>query len=809
MKKLIILSLLLSMSLLSFGQLTPELAAKLESKPATQVKGSAIKPTDKIVYGFNSKIKGNDFSYSFPVPGIGNAMIIRASDGKQYMEWLTDTIPADLGKSTFVNIVFPVGVGTGGSHFNMYMSINDKETFTFDNRDEEGWEIKNPDGTTLAFESILLDGSRDRRGYYYLRIPKANLKSTGEPLKLKIRAEKKGTLSWFMVFQDKLDVKGKVSLAPAVSAGKQQLMIDIMHFGAKTKATVKVDGKSIATKELGFGYNSITAGIDVVKQKKNVVVEIATKEQTHKIPVTLSPSRDWTVNFVQHSHTDIGYTRPQNEILAEHIRYIDYALDYCDITDNLPEDARFRWTCEATWAVEQFLQTRPQEQIDRLKRRVKEGRIEVTGMLFNFTELPDEQTLAASLKPLEECRKAGIDVEVAMQNDVNGIAWALADYLPSLGVKYLDMGTHGHRALICFDIPTVFRWQSPSGSEMIAYRAEHYNHGNFLGVEKGNFEEFEIKLLTYLIELDAKNYPYDIAAAQFSGYFTDNSPPSIAACENVKKWNEKYSSPRIRLAVSSEFIKDVEKRYGSQLETIKGAWPDWWTDGCGAAAREVAVSRYTHTDIIANQGLLSMAALKGAKIPQNAYREIDEVNRAMLFYDEHTTGYSESVRQPYSKPTMDQRALKESYSWEGYRRSRTLSETAQGILQGYVQKAKVPSIVVYNTMNWSRSGVVEAYIDHEILPINRKFRILDPVSGKEIAAQPLNSRSDGTYWQFWAEDVPAFSSAQYLIEVSPEFKPKSSSDTSVPTKIENQWYSMTIDAQRGAINTLLDRKSVV
>lgn len=805
MKKLIVLSLLLSFYLLSFGQLTPDLAAKLESKPATQVKGSAIKPTDKIVYGFNSKIKGNDFNYSFPVPGIGNAMIIRASDGKQYMEWLTDTIPADLGKSTFVNVVFPVAVGTGASHFNMYMSINDKETFIFDNRNEEGWEIKNPDGTMLAFESILLDGSRDRRGYYYLRIPKANLKSTGVPLKLKVRAEKKGTLSWFMVFQDKLDVKGKVSLAPAVSAGKQQLMIDIMHFGAKTKATIKVDGKSIATKELGFGYNSITAGIDVVKQKRDVLVEIATKEQKHKIPVTLSPSRDWTVNFVQHSHTDIGYTRPQNEILAEHIRYIDYALDYCDITDNLPEDARFRWTCEATWAVEQFLQTRPQEQIDRLKRRVKEGRIEVAGMLFNFTELPDEQTLAASLKPLEECRKAGIGVEVAMQNDVNGIAWAMADYLPSLGVKYLDMGTHGHRALICFDIPTVFRWQSPSGSEMIAYRAEHYNHGNFLGIEKSNFEEFEIKLLTYLIELDAKNYPYDIAAAQFSGYFTDNSPPSIAACENVKKWNEKYSSPHIRLAVSSEFIKDVEKRYGSQLETIKGAWPDWWTDGCGAAAREVAVSRYTHTDIIANQGLLSMAALKGAKIPQNAYREIDEVNRAMLFYDEHTTGYSESVRQPYSKPTMDQRALKESYSWEGYRRSRTLSETAQGILQGYVQKAKVPSIVVYNTMNWSRSGVVEAYIDHEILPINRKFRILDPVSGKEIAAQPLNSRSDGTYWQFWAEDVPAFSSAQYLIEVSPEFKPKSSTDTSVPTKIENQWYSMTIDTDRGAITTLFDK----
>ena len=58
---------------------------------------------------------------------------------------------------------------------------------------------------------------------------------------------------------------------------------------------------------------------------------------------------------IQHSHTDIGYTRSQTEILAEHLRYIDYALDYRDATDNYPENAKFRWTCEASWPVDEFL----------------------------------------------------------------------------------------------------------------------------------------------------------------------------------------------------------------------------------------------------------------------------------------------------------------------------------------------------------------------------------------------------------------------------------------------------------------------
>ena len=88
-----------------------------------------------------------------------------------------------------------------------------------------------------------------------------------------------------------------------------------------------------------------------------------------KVPV----ARHWQMNLVQHTHTDIGYTRSQMEILAEHLRYIDYALDYCDVTDRYPDAARFRWTCEVAWPVKEYLKNRPASQVERLKRRVKEG----------------------------------------------------------------------------------------------------------------------------------------------------------------------------------------------------------------------------------------------------------------------------------------------------------------------------------------------------------------------------------------------------------------------------------------------------
>ncbi len=65
-----------------------------------------------------------------------------------------------------------------------------------------------------------------------------------------------------------------------------------------------------------------------------------------------------------------------------------------------PDEAKFRWTCETSWAVREYLKARPPRQIARLKKRVQEGRIEVTGMLLNWAEVADENALVHSLEPI-------------------------------------------------------------------------------------------------------------------------------------------------------------------------------------------------------------------------------------------------------------------------------------------------------------------------------------------------------------------------------------------------------------------------
>jgi hypothetical protein len=585
----------------------------------------------------------------------------------------------------------------------------------------------------------------------------------------------------------------------------QMVEVTVEYAGEPVAATVRVGDRSRGER-LAKGTNRFVMDVPAVDVPATATVTVEYGGGTASTAVEVRPVRHWQVNFVQHSHTDIGYTRSQTEVLAEHLRYIDYALDYCDATDDYPESARFRWTCEISWAVSEYLKSRPAAQVARLRQRVNEGRIELAAMYLNFDELPDEQTLAASLYPLKEFRRAGLKSELAMQNDVNGIGWCFSEYFADLGVKYVNMGTHGHRALIAFDRPTVFWWESPSGKRILTYRAEHYMQGNFFGVESDDFERFEARLLDYLATLEAKNYPFDIAVAQHSGYSTDNSPPSTRSSEMIRRWNGKYDWPRLRTAVASEFFHDVETRYADRIQTIRGAWPDWWTDGFASGAREAAVSRITHSDIIAFQTGLSFAKLLGAQLPADAGQQMDQINRSLLFYDEHTFGFSESVRNPYGRETWEQRSLKQSYAWEAYRRSGMLGEVAMGLLQTYVPKTADPSIVVFNPLNWSYSGIAKAYIDHQILPRSKKFEIVD-AQGRTLPAQAGESRSDGTYWSIYVTDVPALGYAQYSIRVKDEPADKPLVTTSPDQiKVENEWYVIDFNLRKGTIGSLFDRE---
>ncbi|MGE5394163.1 MAG: glycoside hydrolase family 38 C-terminal domain-containing protein [Candidatus Saccharibacteria bacterium] len=765
-----------------------------------------ISSEDYLVNGFDKKIAGDDYSYHSSIPEVEQSLIVRATDGNYSMQWQTEKVPLKV-EEKYITFVWLAGIGSSPGLSDMTLTINGREKITFRTDGKREWKIDSPQGSQLFFHSDTEDQFGDQFGFMFLRIPSAKVEK-GKPYQLTMTGGKDNKTSWYMTFQ--MPVRSGLTLRPfpaLIKEGGQSRQLvsgNILYFGLPEKAQIFVEGKLIKEQELKFGANYLRLGLPAVSHKKTVTLKLEAGSYSQQVQLEQFPVRQWQVNLVQHSHTDIGYTRSQSEILAEHLRYIDYALDYCDATDSYPDAAKFRWTCEASWAVDEFLKCRPAAQIERFKRRVKEGRIEIAAMYFNFDELPDEQTLAASLQPLKRFAQNGLHPEMAMQNDVNGIGWCMNDFYHDLGVKYLNMGTHGHRALISFDKPTLFWWESPSGNRMLAYRGEHYMTGNTVfDIQKGDLPNFEVKLLNYLISLADKGYQYDEISIQHSGYLTDNSPPSTIASEVIRQWNDKYEWPKLKTATATSFFKEMEGKYAASFPVYRGAWPDWWTDGFGASAREVAAARKAQSEITATSSGLAMAQLQGAELPKNIGERIQLVNDALLFYTEHTVGYSESVREPYHEQTMEQRAIKESYAWEAYRRTKMVEEETMGQLQSYIQNEAKPSLLVFNTLNWNREGLLTVYIDHQLVPRGTYPKLTDQ-AGNVYPVQALSHRSDGTYWAVWVKDIPAFGYRKLLIE--PVEGVQEQSVKSITPQMENKWYRVQIDAKRGVITSWFDKQ---
>lgn len=638
--------------------------------------------------------------------------------------------------------------------------------------------IRNVSGSWVVFDNIsLFAPSTVKAG-----------KSTGDITALN------GTTSRMLIYGENKEIQHPIELP-------------IVNWSKKSKnVSIHVDGKTYKNANLHYGINTIEIGIPETKTPREAKIEVLSGNKVISTSnIEIEPVKEWNVYLIQHTHTDIGYTKPQTEILTEHLRYIDYVIEYCEMTENYPDDAKFRWTCEASWAVREYLENRPAEQIEKLKKYITNGQIELTAMFFNMAEIVDENSFKTFLEPIAEFKKHNLPVKTAMQNDVNGIAWCLADYFPDLGVKYVWLGEHGHRALIPFDKPTVFNWESPSGKAVTAYRSDHYNTGNFLGVEHGNAEMIKTKLSDYLKNLENKNYPFDAIAIQYSGYFTDNSPASTKTSELVKEWNSKYASPRLRCALPSEFMDYISEKYPQKLESFKVAYPDWWTDGFGSAARETGASRKTHSDMITIEGMLSMAVSKGQKMPQDLHKDIRHIHERLLFYDEHTFGSHASISDPMDENCQIQWAEKSSFAWEGLKSAQMLYETAIGLLQNNLRRSNKPTITFFNTMGWNRSGVQNVYIDYEIIPKDIAFKIVDK-DGKPLAIQPLHSRSEGRYYAILAEDIPAMGYKTYEIIVEKQNVDPLPNANLTGNVLENEYYKLKIDPSKGAIVSLYDKQ---
>ncbi|MEU9971124.1 glycoside hydrolase family 38 N-terminal domain-containing protein [Streptomyces malaysiensis] len=549
------------------------------------------------------------------------------------------------------------------------------------------------------------------------------------------------------------------------------------------------------------------------RDRRDVRVVARNGDASAVLAFALDPPRDWTIHLVHHSHLDIGYTDPQGTVLGEHVAFLDSCLDLTRATDGWPDDARFRWAVESLWSFEQWAAVRPPERVAEFVERVRAGQIELTAMPYNLhSDTCSTDELHELLRLARRVRDThGIEFRSAMQTDVPGSVAGLPDALSPLGVRYLSVAhnwagrsvptTNGGARL-----PRLFRWRAPSGKEVLVWMTDSphglaYMEGPVLGFDT-SYAMVDDLLPAYLTSLatnpypfppellgspapapgEREPYPWDVLHLRVQGHFGDNAPPRLILAETVRRWNETWDSPRLRLSTNTDFFTDAEARLGDAIPAFEGDWGDWWVEGVGSGARPQAMVRRaqsTVTDATTLYGIAALASPAGAAtdLATAARGGADQVYRSVSLFNEHTWGAAD----PWTHGDAGGESGEQQWHWKygyalhGDNDADTFLDHASAAL-GAVLPAAADADVTYwavNTTAAARTSVVTVFLRESRVPLTSEVSVTDGRTGAELPmvqeaqTNPVH-RDAGRWLHIHVPDVPPFGLVRLDVRVTGE-----------------------------------------
>jgi hypothetical protein len=538
-----------------------------------------------------------------------------------------------------------------------------------------------------------------------------------------------------------------------------------------------------------------------------------------------------TIYVVHHTHTDVGYTNDQPIFWEMQYRFIDDALRLIDRYAGNPAESRFRWTVETTCGLDAWLKTASGRDVDRLIAADKAGLLEVMAMQMHNTPLLDTVQLIESLRPVQRLRRDyGLDIRHAMNCDVNGQNWTLADLLLDAGIEGFSMAINHHFGGPPHPRPNVFLWQAPSGRTLPTLNGWQYSKANDFGLGDESDERFTEWLPRIEAHLAEIGYPLPFLLLQGFHPFGDNGTAWGAFAEFARRWNASGRAPRIVTATPRMFWARVQEHL-TDLETLRGDWTDYWNFGCISSARETAVARTTRSRLYRadalfavlnnltaedaedaeNQGISTTSALSAVKWSRRSivlYR--DPAWHALNLYGEHTWGADTASDEPQLEDSLAMDNHKKHQAYTARSLSLLLERDALADFAHFVPRRDPTDLLIFNPLPWERtiSGPIPKNV---LIPrglgddatASRHFlgRMAQPTDFWTERAQ--TDFHGGMGWLLRPTTVPALGYVVVGWDALASMVEAEESDEAV---IENGRFRITFDTQKGGITSLFDKQ---
>jgi len=502
------------------------------------------------------------------------------------------------------------------------------------------------------------------------------------------------------------------------------------------------------------------------------------------------------------SHLDLTFMGSVEECLSRGAKVFSAALE---LLDRQPE---FCFFLEYVLFLEAYHALQP-EQAARLDEYIRRRRVELGAEWSGiFITQEDEENLVRNVLYAKRYarQRYGIELETLQLSDIPGAIPQLPQLCTGLGIQNLVLTR-------CAPPDTLFWYEAPGGQRVLTWSADTYNQAGRFGLHLSVAAMRERGLAARLAAAEGQAPP-------LLYYGSDLFLPPPQLVPNVLDWNagakggdSEGSRGRLCVTTPTGYFRAIRAAGLERTAPVRrGELPSTWLY---VEPDHAHVSRW---DSIAARALDAAERLStlawlhlGLAYPK---AELEALWKAQLLARDHNFG-GKGAGEGQPRKLAERRDV--------YYRARRLQARAMGAVAERVAapRESVP-LVVFNTLNWPRTGLVRAHVTfypavdparRDLLPPEQALVLRDP-QGRSVPFQVIADRR-GTLGEldlaFVARDVPGLGYAAYTLEPAPPeeaARVEAAAGPAAPRRVDQPWFGATppqMVLENGLVRLAIDR----
>jgi alpha-mannosidase len=493
----------------------------------------------------------------------------------------------------------------------------------------------------------------------------------------------------------------------------------------------------------------------------------------------LSPWQTWLqerqINWIGHAHLDLAWLWPVAETWDVAERTFQSVLQ---LQVDFPELI----FCHSSPALYEWIELNRPQLFAQIQTQVAQGTWEVAAGLWVEPELNliSGESIARQLLYGQRYTQAkfGRISPTAWLPDSFGFCWQLPQLLKQGGIDYFLTQKLRWNDTTVFP-HEVFQWRSPDGTEIFSVMLPPIG------------EQIDpVKMGTYAQAWEASTGIRD--CLWLPGVGDHGGGPTRDMLEVSRQWQQSPLFPKLKPTTAEQFCRKLQ----SQIQSVP-VWEDelYLELHRGCYTSHADQKRYNRDC----EGLLYEAELWSAIATLTLnhpypHTDLEQAWKKVLFNQFHDILPGSSIPQVFVDANRGWEAAKQSASEH---LQAALEAITTAITQPTAPTPTSQPVVVFNSLNWQRSELVEVGI-----PDTHHHWQMTTSTGEELTVQ-INPQEPAKLW-FMAE-VPAI--GYRLFWLTPEQKVPPENAKPIPNHwiLENQFLKVEIDEDTGELKQIYDK----